>query len=351
MGDGDIARDVILQSLQTNISSIVKGEFVNAFDQLLSKANDFLLNVKKVNKYKDMGAVVSSGMFINSNLYVSHIGDTRIYLFRNGKLNCLTEDHTYIANLIKNKKLNLEDAKKHPMRNMVLKSLGFDKEIQPDTFTFQTNSGDQFLFLTDGVYGELSDIEIESIFKYKAKSGSIKEKSRDYWTFIYLTNGLNVKDLCLLKYKDVDGNTLKFIRAKTIRQKKERAIYATLRKESLKIIEKWGNEKTSNESYVFPILQGKESAEKQRQLIQQLTHTINDNLKSIAEELGIKKPVTTYSARHSFATVLKRSGASMEVISEMLGHSNLKTTRLYLDSFEKETLEKTTNALTNFNNL
>ena len=73
-------------------------------------------------------------------------------------------------------------------------------------------------------------------------------------------------------------------------------------------------------------------------------------MKSIAEELGIKKPVTTYSARHSFATVLKRSGASMDVISEMLGHSNLKNTRLYLDSFEKETLEKTTNALTNFNN-
>jgi protein phosphatase len=112
-----------------------------------------------------MGAVVSSGMFINSNLYVSHIGDTRIYLLRDGKLSCLTEDHTYIANLIKNKKLSLEDAKKHPMRNMVLKSLGFDKEIQPDTSTFQTISGDQFLFLTDGVYGELSDKEIESIFK------------------------------------------------------------------------------------------------------------------------------------------------------------------------------------------
>jgi site-specific recombinase XerD len=173
--------------------------------------------------------------------------------------------------------------------------------------------------------------------------------SRDYWFFIYLTNGLNVKDLCLLKYKDIDGTTLKFIRAKTIRQKKEKVIYATLRDESLNIIEKWGNKKKSNETYVFPILNGKETLERQRQLIQQLTHTINDNIKSIAEDLEIKKTVTTYSARHSFATVLKRSGASMEVISEMLGHSNLKTTRLYLDSFEKETLEKATNALTNFN--
>jgi protein phosphatase len=165
MGDGDIARDVILQSLQTNISSMVKGESKITFDQLLSKANDFLLNVKKVNKYKDMGAVVSSGMFINSNLYINHIGDTRIYIFRNGKLNCLTEDHTYIANLIKNKKLNLEEAKKHPMRNMVLRSLGFDNEIQPDSLIFQTITGDYFLFLSDGVYGELSDIEMEDIFK------------------------------------------------------------------------------------------------------------------------------------------------------------------------------------------
>lgn len=229
-----------------------------------------------------------------------------------------------------------------------------NKDILPSLYPFRKNDYEKDKYrIPEGsnIKKALELKEIESILKYKAKSGSIKEKSRDYWTFIYLTNGLNVKDLCLLKYKDVDGNTLKFIRAKTIRQKKERVIYATLRKESLKIIEKWGNEKTSNESYVFPILQGKESAEKQRQLIQQLTHTINDNLKSIAEELGIKKPVTTYSARHSFATVLKRSGASMEVISEMLGHSNLKTTRLYLDSFEKETLEKTTNALTNFNNL
>jgi site-specific recombinase XerD len=228
-----------------------------------------------------------------------------------------------------------------------------NKDILPSLYPFRKNDYEKDKYrIPEGsnIKKALELKEIESIFKYKAKSGSIKEKARDYWTFIYLTNGLNVKDLCLLKYKDIDGNTLKFIRAKTIRQKKERVIYATIRKESLKIIEKWGNKNSSNETYVFPILQGKESAEKQRQLIQQLTHTINDNLKSIAEELGIKKPVTTYSARHSFATVLKRSGASMEVISEMLGHSNLKTTRLYLDSFEKETLEKTTNALTNFNN-
>ena len=227
-----------------------------------------------------------------------------------------------------------------------------NKDILPSLYPFRKNDYEKDKYeIPEGsnIKKALELKEIESIVKYNAVKGSVKEMSRDYWFFIYLTNGLNVKDLCLLKYKDIDGITLKFIRAKTIRQKKEKVIYATLRDESLNIIEKWGNKKKSNETYVFPILNGKETLERQRQLIQQLTHTINDNLKSIAEELGIKKPVTTYSARHSFATVLKRSGASMEVISEMLGHSNLKTTRLYLDSFEKETLEKTTNALTKFN--
>ena len=71
-------------------------------------------------------------------------------------------------------------------------------------------------------------------------------------------------------------------------------------------------------------------------------------MKAIAGDLEITKPVTTYAARHSFATVLKRSGASMELISEMLGHSNLKTTKSYLASFESETLKYTTKALTAF---
>ena len=228
-----------------------------------------------------------------------------------------------------------------------------NKDILPSLYPFRKNDYEKDKYeIPEGsnIKKALELKEIESIVKYNAVKGSVKEMSRDYWFFIYLTNGLNVKDLCLLKYKDIDGITLKFIRAKTIRQKKEKVIYATLRDESLNIIGKWGNKKKSNETYVFPILNGKETLERQRQLIQQLTHTINDNIKSIAEDLEIKKTVTTYSARHSFATVLKRSGASMEIISEMLGHSNLKTTRLYLDSFEKETLEKTTNALTNFNN-
>ena len=71
-------------------------------------------------------------------------------------------------------------------------------------------------------------------------------------------------------------------------------------------------------------------------------------MKEIAAELGISKSVTTYFARHSFATVLKNSGASMEFISEALAHSSQQTTKNYLAGFEQEAIHKTTDALLNF---
>jgi site-specific recombinase XerD len=71
-------------------------------------------------------------------------------------------------------------------------------------------------------------------------------------------------------------------------------------------------------------------------------------MKKIATEVGIEKTVTTYTARHSFSTVLKRSGVSTEYIGESLGHNNLRTTELYLDSFEDETKKEVAKHLTAF---
>jgi site-specific recombinase XerD len=68
-------------------------------------------------------------------------------------------------------------------------------------------------------------------------------------------------------------------------------------------------------------------------------------MKKISEEVGLSDVITTYWARHSFSTYLKRKGVSVEVISEALGHSSIKTTRTYLDSFTDETLEKTAELL------
>lgn len=191
--------------------------------------------------------------------------------------------------------------------------------------------------------------EIARIFKYEAQPGTTREMAKDFWIFIYLCNGLNVKDLCRLQYKNIEGDILSFNRAKTSSTNRENdLIRLKLSEHAKNIIERWGQEKKGPETYIFPVLYKGVTPKKERDLVQLKTHLINEHMKKIAEELEIDKPATTYYARHSFATVLKRSGKSYEKISEALGHKSLKTTMNYLDGFEDDTLDDISKALTAF---
>ncbi|MBR8840981.1 MAG: tyrosine-type recombinase/integrase, partial [Stigonema ocellatum SAG 48.90 = DSM 106950] len=88
--------------------------------------------------------------------------------------------------------------------------------------------------------------------------------------------------------------------------------------------------------------------ERELAVVRQFTKTINKYMGRIAQSLGMDKDVTTYTARHSFSTVLKRSGAPIEFISESLGHQDIRTTESYLDSFEDDVKLQYANALTAF---
>jgi len=189
--------------------------------------------------------------------------------------------------------------------------------------------------------------EIAKIYNYEAPAGSTKEMAKDYWLFLYLCNGMNVKDFCLLKWSNIDGQMLNYNRAKTQRSRKEsRLISVALKPETMEILKKWGQPSISKDAYIFPHLKPQMSAENERAAYKQLTKIINLYMKRICTELDLNRDVTTYFARHSFATVLKRSGAKIEMISELLGHSSVDITESYLDSFEKEHIQKETDVLT-----
>ncbi|UUF15190.1 MULTISPECIES: site-specific integrase [Flavobacterium] len=173
------------------------------------------------------------------------------------------------------------------------------------------------------------------------------ERYRDLWFFIYLCNGINVADLVKLKYKNIVDGEICFIRQKTEKTTKTRKeIRVTVTEELKNIIVRWGNNPLP-ENYIFPYIDGREDAEKRKRITKDLTKRINMRMKSIGNEVGAGN-ITTYTARHSFATVLKRSGANIAYISESLGHNDLKTTESYLASFEKEERQKNAEMLTNF---
>lgn len=74
--------------------------------------------------------------------------------------------------------------------------------------------------------------------------------------------------------------------------------------------------------------------------VHKICHCINKELRQFAKDLKIEAEVTTCTARHTFATVLKRSGVNIAIISESLGHSDLATTQIYLDSFENSQIDE-----------
>ena len=188
--------------------------------------------------------------------------------------------------------------------------------------------------------------EVSKIYSYEAELMSVKDMAKDYWLFLYLSNGMNVKDFCLLKWKNIDKNILSFKRAKTENnQREKKTITVALKKESIQIIKKWGQPSINKNVYIFPHINDKMDEEKKKKVRKQLLKTINKYIKRIAIELEIEKPVTTSTARHSFATVLKRSGSNVDMISELLGHSNVGVTENYLDSFENDQIHEQTAVL------
>jgi integrase len=194
----------------------------------------------------------------------------------------------------------------------------------------------------------LSIEEIALIFNYEAAPGS-EELARDYWLFLYLANGMNVKDMALLTYGNIKGDYIEYQRAKTRNTKRDyEPIQVYLLPQLQHIIKKHGGKKKGTEDYVFPILEKNFTAERQNEVIKLKVRFINDWMKKIAKELGIEKEVTTYFARHSFATVLKRSGLSKEFIGDSLGHSSDSTTERYLGSFEDERKKEAAEALVTF---
>ena len=97
---------------------------------------------------------------------------------------------------------------------------------------------------------------------------------------------------------------------------------------------------TAENPYLFPILSNFHRTEQQKvNRIHKIISKVNRALKQIGEELNISIDLTTYVARHSFATVLKRSGVSTSLISEALGHSSERVTQIYLDSFGSDQME------------
>ena len=178
------------------------------------------------------------------------------------------------------------------------------------------------------------DLDLRTVTTYHSPYLSL---GRDLFLFSYLSCGINLTDMARIRYCDIFEGRLSYHRQKT-----GKLISFQLQPMALQIIEKYRKPDVTPNDYVFPILDRKvhKTAIQIRDKVRKANKAANKALHRIGEKLGIPIDLTTYVARHSYATVLKRSGVSTAIISESLGHSSEKVTQIYLDSFENSQIDE-----------
>jgi protein phosphatase len=114
-------------------------------------------------KFKGMGTTIVSMHITNNVAYVAHVGDSRVYFFRQGVLKQITEDHSLLNDYLKAKKLTPEEIENFPHKNVIVRALGMKETVQVDVSKVEAQEGDVFLLCSDGLSGMVSDPEMQEL--------------------------------------------------------------------------------------------------------------------------------------------------------------------------------------------
>jgi integrase len=161
-------------------------------------------------------------------------------------------------------------------------------------------------------------------------SNPAEDYARDIFMFSFYTRGMSFVDMAFLKKKDLHNGILSYRRQKTGKQ-----MFVKWEKPMREIVEKY---ETRNSPFLLPIVKDPNAGI--RQQYKSAAHFVNDKLKVLGKRLNLPIPLTTYVARHSWASVAKSRNVPVSVISEAMGHDSEKTTRIYLASLDTCAVDK-----------
>lgn len=107
-----------------------------------------------------MGTTVTAALLGDGRIVIGHVGDSRAYRIRDGRLEQLTEDHSLVADLMRSGRLTPEEAEGHPQRSVITRALGTDPDVDVDTLVVEAEAGDLFLLCSDGLSTMVSDADV-----------------------------------------------------------------------------------------------------------------------------------------------------------------------------------------------
>lgn len=170
---GDVASRIAAETFEEVFSSTDIGhrQIKDLLKDTFSMANEKIVKRGKASPEGSMGTTCTVAIFIAGECHIGHVGDSRAYLMRDGDLKQLTDDHSWVAQLVKDGHITNEQARVHPNRNVITKALGIDDDVESDFLKLETHSGDRLLICSDGLHGLVEDSTICDILR----EGSIEE--------------------------------------------------------------------------------------------------------------------------------------------------------------------------------
>lgn len=312
----DINKDFSLQEFERKYKGINSGDVFEYFDAVIKRMND-----------------------------TGHVGNAEVYL---GTRNTLDKFH-------KKKSLNFTDVnyrflilfeehlrKKGNLNNSIsihmrtIRAL-FNRAIKeevcsPSVYPFK-------VYIVSRLKNETSKLaisreDIMKIDRYQPTPHTKEELSKHIFMFSFYTMGMNYCDVVQLKHENIHNGRINYVRSKTGKRFSIKILPPVW------VIINYYINIIGHKGYIFPVLdESYQSPQEIRSRIKSGLKRLNGHLKIIGKETGIQKKLTSYVARHSWATLMKNSGVSTAVISEGLGHSSEDTTQIYLDSFENKVLD------------
>lgn len=163
---GEVASQMLVEVVKNFLSKTPAPWDEEVLTQAILRANEKILNLARQNEeYNGMGTTATILSLDGTQAYFAHVGDSRLYLLRNKVLKQMTEDHSYVETLVRRGELTEEEARIHPMKNVLIQAVGVIPEIYVDVDNFTTAKGDLFLLCTDGLTNMVDDATIAEILQ------------------------------------------------------------------------------------------------------------------------------------------------------------------------------------------
>ena len=201
---GDVASELAVESVRDYLNETYCANPFDAVENAINYANKMIYNMARGNDYLEgMGTTIVLALIRDDKIYYGHVGDSRIYLYRNSILDQLTEDHSFVQMLMKSGLITVSEAKEHPKKHEITKALGLSMQTEPDISPraiFPQN--DDFLLLcTDGLTNLVETAEIEKILD---NPFGINDKASKLVSKANRNGGLDNITLILARFHNLD---------------------------------------------------------------------------------------------------------------------------------------------------